>query len=279
MEAILSDTKLHDELDFVKRQADMLATQRLKYPSTYVPPIEHRQKKPTLVDIAVVEPPAPMEQDDAQAAAANDAITLTIKSLKPALTFTLACAPTATISSLKSQLSSAHNDAPAPESQRWILKGKAMSGERLLKEFAVENGSVVNLMITKSTATPAAAAGSTSTSVPVSTPSPTSVPSLTLSEPVPVSSGPPTLQINTTSLPIDDGSLTPSAPPQFNIKISDPTLWIGAWELLRRHFGEENEADAQRAWEAWLGGAREWISPSDKALIRDRVGLSAMGGL
>ncbi|KAM0787821.1 hypothetical protein ACM66B_003875 [Microbotryomycetes sp. NB124-2] len=284
METILSDTKLHDELDFVKRQADILATQRLKYPSNYVPPIEHRQKKPTLVNIAVVEPPAPMDDEDGPGPA-NESIKLTIKSLKPPLTFTLECSPTVTISSLKEQLSSQYPDAPQPEAQRWILKGKAMGGDRLLKEFSVENGSVVNLMITKPAAsaspapTPAAAAAAAAPSASGSA-TPISVPSFTLSEPAPATStGPPSLQINTTSLPIDDGSLTPSAPPPFNTKISDPALWIGAWDLLKQHFGEDNEGEAQQAWESWLGGAREWISPGDKALIRDRVGLSAMGGV
>ncbi|KAK4046082.1 hypothetical protein OIV83_006362 [Microbotryomycetes sp. JL201] len=273
METILSDTKLHDELDFVKRQADILATQRLKYVSTYIPPIEHRHKKPTLVNIAVVEPPAPMDDEDA-AAQTNESVTLTIKSLKPPLTFSLECAPTVTISSLKEQLRAQYPDAPQPEAQRWILKGKAMGGDRLLKEFAVENGSVVNLMITKAAAPPSATAQPTNAANPVS------VPSFTLSEPAPATSaGPPSLQINTTSLPIDDGSLTPSAPPPFNTKISDPALWIGAWDLLKQHFGEDNEVEAQQAWESWLGGAREWISAGDKALIRDRVGLSAMGGV
>lgn len=218
-----------------------------------------------------------MEQDDS-AAQVNQDVTLTIKSLKPPLTFTLACSPTATISSLKAQLKQSEQSAPAPETQRWILKGKAMNGDRLLKEFNVEDGSVVNLMIVK--AAPAATAA-TSGPPPAETTTSTSVPSFTLSEPVPVSSaGPPSLQINTTSLPIDDGSLTPSSEvPQFNQKLSDPALWSGAWELLQQHFGEGHEGEAQRAWECWLGGAREWISPGDKALIRSKVGLSAMGGV
>lgn len=42
---------------------------------------------------------------------------------------------------------------------------------------------------------------------------------------------------------------------------------------------ENKEKEAQQAWEAMLGGCREWIDPGKKALIRERVGYSAMGGI
>lgn len=52
MESLLSGSKLAEELEFVKRHAELIATQKLKYASTYVPPLEHRQKKATLADVS-----------------------------------------------------------------------------------------------------------------------------------------------------------------------------------------------------------------------------------
>lgn len=219
---------------------------------------------------------------------AVDHITLTIKSIKPPLSFTLSAPLTSTIASLKQLLSAADPAAPAADAQRWLLKGKSMNNDRLLKEFAVEEGSVVTLMTAKPSApnpppalpplpTSSTSAPSLSPSVPpAERHTHNRVPSLTLTEP-------PSLSIDTAapSLPLDPDTPTPSSPTpdRFSTAMSDPALWIGAYELLRKHFGEDNERDAQRAWENWLGGSREAISPGDKALIRSRVGLSAMGGL
>ncbi|ORY92876.1 hypothetical protein BCR35DRAFT_286264 [Leucosporidium creatinivorum] len=281
METLLSDTKLHDELESFKRHADVLGQHKLKYSNSYAPPLEHRHKKPTLVNIAVVEPPA--LSTDAEEPT-NEAITLTIKSIKPPLTFNLSAPLTATISTLKAQLSTAESTAPAPEAQRWLLKGKAMGGDRLLKEFAVEEGSVVTLM----TAKPATPAPATPSPVPSLSPAHppaekhthNRVPSLTLTEPISSTSAVPSLSINTSpEIPLPDEAPSSPTPDRFSTTMSDPTLWIQAYELLKQQFGEGREAEAQRAWEGWLSGSREAISPGDKALIRSRVGLSAMGGV
>lgn len=262
-----------------------------------------------------MEPPAGLKGNDDDNEETDKTINLTIKSLKPVLTFTLPCTPTATIGSLKQQLANQDSSAPPAEQQRWILKGKAMASDRLLKDFAIEDGSVVNLMVSKPPGTasapvPAAAPANTLSPAPAqsaklsppaspsSGPPPPerhthrSVPSLTLSFSDAPSSGasaasspggehPPSLNV-VTSLPLDvdmqDASPMYEAPP-FNAKVSDPALWTGAWELLQRHFGPDKEGEAQLAWEAWLAGSREYITPSDKALIRHKVGLSAMGGV
>lgn len=188
-----------------------------------------------------------------------------------------------------------------------------MAGERLLKDFQVQDGAVVNLMVSKQPASTAAAAvepvpslsPAPSPSVPTSGPPPPerhthrSVPSLTLSfsdapfspsadaaapsgGSSPGDGGPPVLSNIITSVPIDVDMHDPSPlyeEPPFNGKISDPQLWIDAFELLKRHFGDEKEGEAQLAWEAWLSGSREYIKPGQKALIRDRTGLSALGGV
>jgi hypothetical protein len=62
--------------------------------------------------------------------------------------------------------------------------------------------------------------------------------------------------------------------------IGDPELWIETYAMLLRRFGndERGEREAKKVWEAWLMGARNWIQPGTKALIREKTGISAMGG-
>ncbi|SCV74322.1 BQ2448_6754 [Microbotryum intermedium] len=319
-EPLLSDARLASELDFFKHHADSIAQNKIKLPSSYVPAVKDRPRKATLVNVPVVEAPTPSIEDDSTPT--NDEIELTVKSLKPALSFSLKASPTSTIQTLKMLLVQQNPTAPAPEQQRWILKGKSMGDTKLLREFAVENGSVVNLMITKAaaqaqaadpepteaTATPAGASttlASTSSALsPPSTPAHggtasgrhSRVPSLTLSEPpepyTPSRRGSsagshrsvPSLSITTDLLssPLSLDSHQPASArsagsDEFIAGVSNPTLWTEAFELLKRHF-EGDESKAQSVWESWLSGSRDWISPGDKALIRSKAGVSAMGG-
>lgn len=221
--------------------------------------------------------------------AADETVKLTVKSLKPALSFTLAARPTATVADLKKQLAAAEVDAPAPEQQRWILKGKAMGDGKLLREFEVQDGAVVNLMITKAPAPAAAVAASSSsasTSTAAASPSSPGVPSLTLSEPsTSSSSNPPQVSLakDLDALPLSTSSTSPAHPehaglsPAFLSTVASPALWQSVRSTVEGHF--EGDKEAQRVWEAMFDGAQEWIRPNDKALIRERVGYSAMGGV
>lgn len=206
-------------------------------------------------------------------------MTLTIKSLKPALSFTLAARPTASVADLKAQLSAAEKDAPAPEQQRWILKGKAMGDGKLLREFDVQDGAVVNLMVTKAPAAPASSPAAAASS-------PGAVPSLTLSEPSSSAATNPrqvSLAKDLDALPLSTSSSSPAHPehagysPAFLSSVSSPNLWQSVRDTVQGHV--EGDKEAQRVWEAMFDGAQEWIRPSDKALIRERVGYSAMGGV
>lgn len=51
-ETLLSDAKLHDELNFIKRHTELLASNQIQHESAYVPPLEHRHKKATLVNVS-----------------------------------------------------------------------------------------------------------------------------------------------------------------------------------------------------------------------------------
>lgn len=237
----------------------------------------------------VVEPPQGVTEDEP--ASTNQHVKLTIKSLKPALTFSLEAPPTATISSLKAVLAQQDPSAPAPEAQRWLLKGKSMGDGKLLKEFPVEDGSVVTLMTAKVAApvpspelvpvpTPILEAASGLAPPPAVSPRPSppstpvrgsshrSVPSLTISTDLSPST-------SSTGVPFHESISNDKS--HFDTVIASPDLWTDAMEVLRKHFGDESEA--HRAWEAWLSGSVGFMTASEKALIRSKVGLSSMGGV
>ena len=234
-----------------------------------------------------------------------ETIQLTIKSTKPALSFSLSVPSTSSIAAAKARLAAQDSSAPAPEAQRWILKGKAMGDTKLLKEFAIADGAAtVNLMVSKPaagpTATPpaldlppaaASAADPASPSSVASGPDPAflgPIPSLTLStDPMPSPTNPtaPKLSIETDLLANNADFLPPSTATggdseAFISTVGDPELWIETYALLLRRFGndEKGEREAKKVWEAWLMGARDWIQPGTKALIREKTGISAMGG-
>ncbi|GJN89376.1 hypothetical protein Rhopal_002356-T1 [Rhodotorula paludigena] len=304
MESLISDTSLPAEIQALKATADLLASQKLRYPNSYTPPVEERHKRPTLVNVPVCEPPSTSHDDDDAPAPGDQTVALTVKSIKPALTFSLAARPTATIADLKAQLYAAEQGkgAPTPEAQRWILKGKAMGDTKLLKEFAVEDGTVVNLMVTKPTA-PAASSAPAPSSTPAA-PSlvpAASVPALTLSEPgasTPPAPGtaPPSVPLaaDLDALPLStstsaDGPALAGVSDAFLERVASPELWREVRGVCEAQFKEDGggaaaatsrgEQEAQQVWEAMFAGCRDWIRPNQKALIREKVGYSAMGGV
>ncbi|KAL8279777.1 hypothetical protein RQP46_007872 [Phenoliferia psychrophenolica] len=252
-ERVLTGDKLSSELDFFKKHSDALGSLKQVYSPSHVPPPAQRPKRATLANIPVCEPPTPSTSYLAPAASAP--LSLTIKCAKPPLVFTLACPPTATIATLKALLCSLEPTAPPVEQQRWILKGKSMGDAKLVREFPVEDGSVINLMLNKAAPPPA-----------------TVVPDLVLS-----SSDDPTRP----ALAISTDDISPPPPPPTGIPavVGKPELWVETFEVLKRHFGEGRDAEAREVWESWLGAAQGWIQPGEKALIRERTGISAMGGL
>lgn len=134
-----------------------------------------------------------------------------------------------------------------------------MGDDKLLREFGVKNGDVVNLMISK--AAPATASASTTSDEPV-------VPPLTLTEPTSALSKP----LESVVLPVG------AAQSHSDKVIASPAFWIDVLALLRRQFGNtvEGERNAVSTWETWLTGSLPRISPSEKAMIRQQTGLLAM---
>src|SRR5579863_8532091 len=71
---------------------------------------------------------------------------ITFKSLKPPFSTTIPVSPTDPISTIKSQIA-AQPCAPPADAQRLLLKGKALADAKLLKEYSVQDGDTINLMV------------------------------------------------------------------------------------------------------------------------------------
>lgn len=281
--------------------------------------------RPPPAQVPVCAPPSTAADDDTAGPSTEVLYSLTIKCAKPHLSLELSASATATIGDLKASLARTYPDrAPAPDAQRWILKGKSMGDNKLLKEFNVQDGTVVNLMVTKSaaaaagaasagtaatTASPAEGSGPASAGkageagdpgdMDAAAPPPTSpsrstspskggVPELTLSEPDPVTgharrSSVSLLKHDLDHLPLSTSASNSEHPhgtgesDAFLAGVQSPDLWLDVRRVCEEKFSA-NQREAQKVWEAMFGGARDWISPNQKALIREEVGYSAMGG-
>lgn len=93
-----------------------------------------------------IDIPAPQSRHDHDAPVSSASISVTFKSLKPAYSFILSVHPTETISDIKTKLASQANSPPA-NAQRLLLKGKALADAKLLKEYNIQDGDTINLMV------------------------------------------------------------------------------------------------------------------------------------
>lgn len=126
-----------------------------------------------------------------------------------------------------------------------------MGDAKLLREFEVKDGDVVNLMVSKASAPAVPELTLTSDATDKS------IPALSLVIP------PPEAETKVDS---------------FNSRLAAPQLWKDAYAILKKQYGGD-ENQARRAWELWLDGSIAFITPSEKAMIRESVGNSAMGGV
>lgn len=56
MESLLSDARLPEEIQAFKATAELLATLKQRLPNSYVPPLEERHKRATLVNVSSLTP-------------------------------------------------------------------------------------------------------------------------------------------------------------------------------------------------------------------------------
>jgi hypothetical protein len=179
-------------------------------------------------------------------------------------------------------LVAAQAGAPAADAQRLLLKGKALADSKLLKEYGLADGAVINLMVK-----PGAAASAV----------PATPPAATLASPVPVHAGAgglsvsasssaprsPTLTITTpvegalpTEVPgglnFDDAPVSPVATKAFHDTAANPAFWSKLHTLLHSEFAHGSDADT--VFDSFLVSMRGRLTASESAKIRDVVGVA-----
>ncbi|KAK8861309.1 hypothetical protein IAR55_002128 [Kwoniella newhampshirensis] len=278
----LSGDRLNEERAFIKRYTEGISKQEVEYPADFSTPLGVRPRKVAVVGVAVADPPSVEGMDVDAPPAQDNSISVTVKSLKPSLTIPITIQTTDTVSDLKDAVAKSSSSAPAAESQRLLLKGKALTDTKLLKEYNIESGATIHLMIKAPTTVPSATASPALTSSEATFPPPTST-----------SPAPPALTITTsldssstagTQMPLTlADQVGPPLGPQpqvssatFHTTIADPLFWQKIHALCVSEFAYEEEADA--AWETFLTSMKGRLSAGEAAKIRDVVGVSGMGG-
>ncbi|KAJ9120253.1 hypothetical protein QFC22_003153 [Naganishia vaughanmartiniae] len=216
-------------------------------------------------------------------------------SLKPSLIFPVKAHITDSVSDLKQLVSTSTSSAPPASAQRLLLKGKALADAKLLKEYDIQDGAIVHvilkpgwekerdLQIPGGDPTPR----TQGTSIPIeATPIPgNTIPALTISDADP-------LTANTTSahtLPpravtAADISNPPHGPgpiantsASFHTTLAQPAFWEKLHGLCRLEF--EDERDADGCWKAFLDGVKGRLSAGEIAKIIDVVGVTGKSRL
>ncbi|SJK98321.1 uncharacterized protein ARMOST_01586 [Armillaria ostoyae] len=257
------------ELAFVTTFLNTITSQPVSYPDDYHQPPENSLKR---VPVLQVPLPALPQRKIEEAGSSSSAITLTFKSLKPASSTTLRVSPSDTVLSIKSQLSPAN-----PAAVRLLLKGKALADNKLLLEYPVHDGDVVNLILKDITlAAPVPMKPSPiSTATPANTPSRhTRIPSVVLSpSPSPSADKPVDISL---SLDTDPPSPTRPSTSTYHNSLAKPEMWDRLYSFLRSEF--TTDSDAQQAFEDFLRAGKTVLTANEVARIRDHVGVVGMAG-
>ncbi|KAK1920822.1 hypothetical protein DB88DRAFT_469017 [Papiliotrema laurentii] len=273
-ESRLSADRLNEERAFIRRYTEGLTSHKVEYPADFSTPLEHRPRKVTVVQVPIADAPEVMDVDPAPVS--HDTIQITVKSLKPPLSFAITASTTDPISHLKKLVAKSAATAPPADSQRLLLKGKALVDSKLVKEYPIVDGSVLTLMLKPPTSAP-----STSTPAPVSCPpiatgSPGGLPALTITT---ETDNIPNEAVPVTEADIDTAPTGPQpqvSSAEFHRTISDPKYWQRLHALCVSEFTFEDDADA--AWETFLISMKGRLSAGEAAKIRDVVGVRGMGG-
>lgn len=312
MDSILSGQKLQDEINAVKRHLQALTKQQLQLANDHSSPLDSRPRKVNCPQIQLAEPPAPITSESATGKL--EPIKITIKSLKPALSFSLACSPSSTIGELKQLLCQSDSSAPPVESQRLVYKGKALVDSKLLQEYeSIQTGETIHLIIKPKAGVSSLASSERPSSVIVEPGTPVlekdqEIPSFSDEKPgsklknevnesklamkipkITMDSGADSIETPFISRS-RSGSIhtNPMYSPHLGISESFKTIvtsdnfWIKTREFLESQFsspvGGPGENNARQLWEHWFNSSKEWLSPSEIARIREATGISGMAG-
>ncbi|KAH9823156.1 hypothetical protein DFH28DRAFT_350538 [Melampsora americana] len=301
MDVVLQGQKLDEEINAIKRHLQAISNQSLKLSNDYASPINQRPKKANIPQIPLAELPEPNFDSTTTDHSSSEPIPLTIKSLKPSLVFNLNCSPTSTILELKQALIKSNSTAPSLDSQRWLYKGKALSDNKLLKEYdQIKANETIHLMIkpTSSTltasnptesedpTTPKANVLSSSTSDvsqrSPNPPVPMNIPKITMENDggqmgeIPIIARSRSGSINTSSSHSPHLGISES----FRSVVMKDEFWVDLKEFLTQQFGPygSGESNARQMWEHWFIASKEWLSASEIARIREATGISGMAG-
>lgn len=279
------------EIAFVRTFLNTLSTQPITYENDYRQPLENSLKR---VQVLPVPLPPPPKRQHVGSSVPSATLRLTFKSLKPPVSYTLTVSPTDTIATIKSQLSTTHNTSPPADAQRFIIKGKALADSKLLKEYNVQDGDTVSLMVRPGInwdpskpkeeeilqPKPIPAVSGLSANIQeisfeqrvrhsrtpsiVLSPSPSSdVPGATLEKDILLTLDP--------EAPASIETLT-----TYHTTVANPDFWVKLATFFRDEF--TTEADALRAWEDFLRATKASLTASEIARIRGHVGIMGMAG-
>ena len=294
----LAGERLAEEKAFATRYVSTLAGRPVNYAPDYAPPLAERPRKVPPVGVPVAPPP----EIDEDGGVKDAAVKLTIKCLKPSLTVTVSAHLSDSVADLKEAVSAAASAAPPADAQRLLLKGKALADTKLLKEYGLEDGSVVHLMVKRSTSpvkaaepapatSPAAAAAGASAGLAAATSTPQAsshgnghgrtLSNVSMSS---VTSQPPLLTVTT-----DDGACSsdvsmydvsetasPVSSRAFHDVAASPEFWQKIHALCEEEFAARKDADF--VFDTFLVAMKGRLSANEAAKIRDVVGVAGMGG-
>ncbi|KAG9127205.1 hypothetical protein FRC07_000250 [Ceratobasidium sp. 392] len=266
-----------EEATFVKTHLAALSTLPTTYPNDFQPAPEDLVRT-RVFPIEILPPPE--RKAAAQTTGATGQINVTVKSLKPALSFPLSVLPTDSIASIKDQLAQ-HPRAPPADAQRLLLKGKALADSKLLQEYEIGDGATINLLVKPGvdwTGEEKPMASTVAVEKPghlrIPSQSDMAIPSVTLS-PIPDPEGrapsPHALALDATPPP-----LSSSVRPSYHQTIASPEFWDKLHGFLSQEFS--NREDADGAFESFLIASKEQLTAGEIAKIRDSTGIIGMAG-
>ncbi|EAU89389.1 ubiquitin family protein [Coprinopsis cinerea okayama7 len=293
------------EQAFARSFLNTIGRQPITYNDDYRQPLQSSLRKVPVLGIPV--PPVP-ERKVGESSTAGATVTLTFKSLKPPVAYTLPVSLTDSVLSIKNVLHEKHSDVlPAAEHQRILLKGKALADQKLLKEYNVKDGDTLNLVFKAAPAaekaqeptiaapqpvTPASSMSSPFGSVggsldPNAKPSGgrkhQRIPSVVLS-PSPSND---TLEEKPKEITLDLDSVAadPISPvlrdelslaSTYHDTVANPEFWERLVAFLRAEF--VTESDFHQAFEDFLCATKGALTANQIAKIRDHVKIYGMAG-
>ncbi|KAF5344024.1 hypothetical protein D9758_012896 [Tetrapyrgos nigripes] len=309
------------EIAFIKTFTNTISSQPVAYPDTYQQPPTNSLKRVPVLPVSLPPPPASHRSstpspDSADAGASSSSkITLTIKSTKPAVTYTVDTVhPTDSILALKEMLREKYKEgdgvntpsAPPLDAMRLLLKGKALADQKLLKEYNVKDGDTINLMVKAGVEWDPSKPAPKPAAVVIVTPQPVAagekraasdmlettgsgakpaggkkhqrIPSVVLSPSPsndPSEAEQPRPDIMLDVDILDTAPMSPEATSYHKV-ISDPGFWDRLHSFLRTEF--ESDLDSVTAFEDFLRASKADLTPHQIAKIRDHVGVVGMAG-